>query len=62
MAKKDNVPEEVEETLIEQPKESPMAEAVDLGEGLVKMRKGNETLDVHPTTVKAHLSAGWTHA
>lgn len=27
--------------------------------GLVKMGKGDESIDVHPTCVNAHLSAGW---
>ncbi len=26
---------------------------------LVTMRKGDETLDVHPTCVAAHKAAGW---
>lgn len=26
---------------------------------LVSMKKGDETLDVHPTCVAAHKSAGW---
>jgi hypothetical protein len=30
--------------------------------GLVKLRKGDEVLHVHPTTVKSHITAGWKHA
>jgi hypothetical protein len=32
-------------------------EAVD--DGLIEVTKGDETLRVHPSCVKAHLSAGW---
>lgn len=28
-------------------------------EGLVRMHKDGETIDVHPTCVKAHEDAGW---
>jgi hypothetical protein len=34
-------------------------EEVDANYGLVKMRKGDESLHVHPTTVKSHSEAGW---
>ena len=29
-------------------------------EGLVRMTKGDESLDVHPSCVAAHERAGWT--
>lgn len=28
-------------------------------DGLVKVKKGDDVLHVHPTTVKAHAEAGW---
>lgn len=35
------------------------AAAAPSADGLVKMSKGGETLDVHPSTVKDHVTAGW---
>lgn len=30
--------------------------------GLVRMVKGEESIDVHPTAVKSHQAAGWSVA
>lgn len=46
-----NFSEAVEATI--QPKE------VIKSEGLVEMRKGEETLHVHASAVKSHVRAGW---
>jgi hypothetical protein len=35
------------------------AQTISAGESLVKMRKDGETLEVHPSTVKDHIDAGW---
>lgn len=38
-----------------------VVETVDVADdGLVEVRKGSETLRVHPTCVKAHAEAGWS--
>lgn len=47
--------------------ESPAAEKKqkakekEVDDGLVPMKKGGETLRVHPSTVHAHKAAGWEH-
>ena len=68
MPKKDNLDEDGLDTLEQAPKKNAMAKianALGLNEastdGLVLMTKGDEKMHVHPTTVKAHLSAGWKH-
>jgi hypothetical protein len=55
MAKKET--DEAQES--EQPKESPMANAVDPHAGLVKMHKADRTIHAHPTAVKEHEKNGW---
>lgn len=65
MPKKDRAQDEGEDVgaaeELQDQSAKPEAEAA-AQEGLVKMRKGEETLHVHPTTVKAHQAAGWSHA
>jgi hypothetical protein len=69
MAKKDNADEKDSDAQDQAPKENVMAKKADESagaepstEGLVKMSKGAETQHVHPTAVKAHVSAGWKHS
>jgi hypothetical protein len=66
MPRKDRAQDEAEEVAgSDEPQDQSgnvEAEAAAEEEGLVKMRKGEETLHVHPATVKAHLEASWTHA
>jgi hypothetical protein len=38
------------------------AEIAEANEGLVKMHKDGQISHVHPTTVQAHIHAGWKHA
>ena len=60
MAKKDKNQNEVQddETEIEAPEaESTETEIED--DGLVAVHKDGETIRIHPTTVKAHHTAGW---
>lgn len=39
--------------------EAAMAKNAPADQSLVKMRNGDETLEVHPTAVKDHQDAGW---
>jgi hypothetical protein len=66
MAKKDGIDEKEPETEEQAPKENAMAKKAPepfveeaSTDGLVKMHKDGTTLHVHPTAVKAHISAGW---
>ena len=61
MAKKDGIDErepEPEEQAVEKKAIEPSAAEASTA-GLVKMHKNGTTLHVHPTAVKAHISAGW---
>jgi hypothetical protein len=58
MAKNDKG-EDTQEPKVEQPKESPMAKAVDPHAGLVKMHKDGKDMHAHPSVVKAHEKNGW---
>jgi hypothetical protein len=61
MAKKDGIDErepEPEEQAVEKKAVEPSAAEASTA-GLVKMHKNGTTLHVHPTAVKAHISAGW---
>jgi hypothetical protein len=62
MAKKDGVDEKEPETQEQAPMAKKAEEPVASTEGLVKMHKDGTSLHVHPTAVKAHVSAGWKHA
>ena len=35
------------------------AVVVPVDDGLIEVRKGNESLRIHPSTVNAHADAGW---
>ena len=60
MAKKEtDEAQEIEQPKAEQPKEIPMAKAVDPHAGLVKMHKGDKVIHAHPTVVKEHEKNGW---
>jgi hypothetical protein len=65
MPKKDSL-DESESDIQEQtakensmPKKDDKSVALQSTDGLVLLSKGDEKLHVHPSTVKAHMSAGW---
>jgi hypothetical protein len=69
MAKNDKSEGEDTEIQIKAPKENVMAKKDDEPspaapslEGLVKMKRGDQTIHAHPTAIHDHVKNGWKHA